>query len=149
MLFKIVSVLVGVFVFFQVIPYGEKTNPAVDKKLEIKVPQKTMKIFHRSCYDCHSDETKWPWYSYIAPVSWSVSDHVVQGRRALNFSMWQNYSQEQKQKLKKGIYRTVKHVMPLSQYTFMHSDAKLSKNDIKNIQNWASDGKGFMQIDIR
>jgi len=149
MFLKIISILVGVFVFFQVIPYGDKTNPVVDKKLEIKASKEVMTILRRSCYDCHSNETKWPWYSYVAPISWSVYDHVEQGRRAVNFSIWQSYSQEQKMKIKKGTYRTVKYVMPLSQYTFIHSDAKMSKKDIKDMQNWASDGKGFMQINIR
>jgi len=149
MFIKFMSVLIGVVVFFQVIPYGEKTNPSVNKSLEIKVPKKTMDILKRSCYDCHSDETKWPWYSYIAPISWSVYDHVEQGRRAVNFSKWENYSQNKKLEIKKGVFRTVRGAMPLSQYTFIHAEAKLNKQDIKELQNWASDGKGFMQLDIR
>ena len=149
MFIKFMSVLIGVVVFFQVIPYGEKTNPSVNKSLEIKAPKKTMDILKRSCYDCHSDETKWPWYSYVAPISWSVYDHVEQGRRAVNFSKWENYSQNKKLEIKKGVFRTVRGAMPLSQYTFIHTEAKLNKQDIKELQNWASDGKGFMQLDIR
>jgi len=149
MFLKFISVLVGVFVFFQVIPYGDKINPKSDKSLEIKVPKETMEIFKRSCYDCHSNETKWPWYSYVAPISWSVWDHVEQGRRAVNFSEWQNYTEDQKLKIKKGVFRTARNTMPLSQYTFIHTDAKMSEKDIKNLRDWASDGKGFMQIDIR
>ena len=149
MFYKILFVLISIIVFFQVIPYGEKTNPVVDKTMDIKVSKNIKDILRRSCYDCHSNETKWPWYSYIAPISWSIFDHVKHGRRAVNFNEWENYTKDKKLKIKKSIFRTVRNAMPLSQYTFIHTDAKLNKKDIKDIQNWVSNGEGFVQFDIR
>ena len=147
---RVLGIIVLVFVLFQFIPYGkEKTNPKVDKTLEIKAPKNVMKLFKRSCYDCHSNETKWPWWSYVAPASWSIYDDVINGRKTLNFSTWKNYTLKKQQKLKKEIYRTVAGPMPLPQYIWLHSDAKLSKDEIKSIREWASDGKGFIRTDVR
>ncbi len=64
----------------------DKTNPKVDKNIEIKTNAEVMKIFKTACYDCHSNETVYPWYSNIAPFSWVVSNHINEGRKVLNFS---------------------------------------------------------------
>ncbi|NPA73916.1 MAG: heme-binding domain-containing protein [Epsilonproteobacteria bacterium] len=146
---RVFGIILAVFIIFQFIPNKKKSNPPVDKKLEIKTPAKVASILKRSCYDCHSNETKWPWWSSVAPMSWSVVDDVVEGRKALNFSIWNSYSKEKQDKLKKGIYRTVMGPMPLPQYTWLHPEAKLTKEDIKTIRDWASDGKGFIKTDVR
>ena len=146
---RVLITLVVVFVGFQLIPYGKQINPKYDKKDEIVVDKDLKSIFKRACYDCHSNDTKWPWYSYVAPVSWSVYDHVKGGRAALNFSTWNSYNDEQKAKLKSKIYRTVFKAMPLSEYVFIHKNATLSKDDIKKIRYWASDGNGYMPIEVR
>ena len=147
---RVFGIILLVFVLFQFIPYGkDKTNPKSDPALEIKAPQKVTSILKRSCYDCHSNQTKWPWWSYVAPASWSISDDVKGGREALNFSIWQKYTKKEKEKLKKGIYRTVAGPMPLPQYLWLHKDAKLSKNDVKTIRDWASNGKGFIKTTVR
>lgn len=147
---RVLGIIVLVFIIFQFIPYGkEKTNPKTDKTLEIKAPKNVMTILKNSCYDCHSYKTKWPWWSYVAPASWSISDDVAGGRKALNFSIWNSYPPTKQEKLKKEIYRTVAGPMPLPQYTWVHKNAKLSKNDIKIVRNWASDGKGFIKTNVR
>jgi len=147
---RVFGIIILVFVIFQFIPYGkDKTNPKTDKAFEITASENIKNILKKSCYDCHSNETKWPWYSYIAPISWSIFDHVKHGRRAVNFNEWENYTKDKKLKIKKSIFRTVRNAMPLSQYTFIHTDAKLNKKDIKDIQNWVSNGEGFVQFDIR
>ena len=147
---RVLGIIILVFVVFQFIPYGkDKTNPKTDKTLEIKAPKKVMKLLKRSCYDCHSNQTKWPWWSYVAPASWSISDDVIGGRKALNFSIWNSYSPKKQEKLKKEIYRTVAGPMPLPQYTWLHKGTKLSKDDIKTIRDWASNGKGFIKTSIR
>ncbi|WP_187647557.1 heme-binding domain-containing protein [Nitrosophilus labii] len=143
------GVLAAVFLIFQFIPSYKKVNPPVDKSKEIKVPAKVMEIFKRSCYDCHSNETHWPWYADVAPMKWVVRRDVVQGRKALNFSIWQDYDEEKREKLKKSIYRSVNLAMPLPQYLWLHPDAKLSQEDKKIVRDWASDGKGYIKIDIR
>ncbi len=146
---RVISIFILVFAVFQFIPYEKRTNPPVNKQLEIKVSKNISKIMKNSCYDCHSNETKWPWWSHVAPASWSIIDDVVEGRDALNFSIWNSYSKAKKEKLKKEIYRTVAGPMPLPQYVLLHKNARLSKKDIKMIRNWASDGKGFMKTTVR
>lgn len=114
-----------------------KTNPKVEPSKEIKVPPHIEQIFKNSCYDCHSSETKWPWYSNIAPVSWFVVRHVNDGRKWLNFSEWENYDEAKKMKLKKLIFREVALAMPLHGYTIMHPSAALSPEDKNAIREWS------------
>lgn len=80
-----------------------------------------------SCYDCHSNETNYPWYSYLAPASFIVTDHVKNGRKHLNFSDWENYTEEKKEKKLHEIWEEVEEVeMPISGYVLLHSEAELS-----------------------
>ena len=90
-----------------------------------------------ACFDCHSNETRWPWYSYVAPVSWLVADDVASGRRHLNFSEWGKYPKS-KRVLKLGqIYEQVsKGEMPIQQYLYIHSDARLTAADRDSITDW-------------
>lgn len=124
-----------VFIAMQAIQTEQK-NYAVEKTLEIKAPDDIMTMFKKSCYDCHSNEVNWPWYSNIAPFSWIISDHVNDGRKWLNFSEWENYTQEEKEKKLKGIYRTVYAVMPLNSYLWLHEEADLTKEQRKQIRDW-------------
>lgn len=133
----VLSILIGVFVFFSLIPYGERTNPEVDEKLTLHAPEDVLKPLKRSCYDCHSNQTRWPWYSYVFPLAWSVKDHVKNGRAALNFDKWYAYSEEKRQELKNDIYNKTGVTMPLKQYVWFHKEAKLSKDEIEKIKNWA------------
>ncbi len=114
----------------------DKTNPVVDKSLEIQAPKEVMGIFKNACYDCHSNQTTWPWYSSIAPASWIINDHVKHGRKALDFTSWESYSQEEKMKKLKEIYRTVYASMPLTSYISMHKEAELSKEQRELIRTW-------------
>ena len=114
----------------------EKTNEVTDKTLEIKADEKVMAIFKTACYDCHSNEVKWPWYSNVAPFSWVISNHVREGRKALNFSIWEEYSEEEKKEHLKDIYRTVYASMPLHSYLWLHEEAELTMEDRKFIRDW-------------
>ncbi len=143
------GLLIVILIAMQFIPSYEKSNPPVDRAKEIKAPKEVMEVFKRSCYDCHSNETKWPWYADVAPMKWVVRRDVIEGRKALNFSIWQEYSSEQKKELKKQIYRSVVIAMPLPQYLWLHPEAKLTKSQKDLIRNWASDGKGYIDVDVR
>jgi hypothetical protein len=133
------SVSIGFILIQFVTP--ERTNPAFDQSLAIAAqaeftpPISTM--IKASCFDCHSNETRWPWYSYIAPVSWLVADDVTTARRNLNFSEWGKYPKS-KRVLKLGqIYEQVSRgEMPLKKYLLMHADAKLSAADRDSILGW-------------
>ena len=133
----VLSILVGLFLLMSFLPYGTRENPKSDPALALQAPENVQKIFKRSCYDCHSNQTKWPFYSYIFPFSWSVMDHVKNGRMAMNFDEWRSYSKEKREKLKDGIARKSGVSMPVKSYLWFHKDAKLSKADIDTIQKWA------------
>ena len=114
----------------------KKVDESVDKNLEIKASEQVMNIFKKACYDCHSNEIKYPWYSSVAPFSWVIDDHIKEGRKALNFSLWENYTLEQKSEHLKDIYRTVYAPMPLQSYLWLHKEADLSKEERSLIRDW-------------
>jgi len=94
------------------------------------------RILERSCQDCHSNRTTWPWYSHVAPVSWVISRHVIEGREILNFSEWSTQPPSEGDRLL--ICDAVSDGrMPLAGYTAIHRGAKLSKEDVKVICEWA------------
>jgi hypothetical protein len=94
-------------------------------------------ILKRSCRDCHSNDTTWPWYSHIAPVSWMISKHVNQGRGKLNFSEWVpgKVTSNQMAELCDAVSNGS---MPLRGYTMLHRDARLSSHDVDVICNWST-----------
>ena len=114
----------------------KKTNESVDKNLEIKTDEQVMSIFKTACYDCHSDEVKYPWYSNIAPFSWVISTHIEEGKKALNFSICEKYTAEEKSEHLKDIYRTVYASMPLQSYLWLHKEADLTKEQRSFIRDW-------------
>ena len=132
----------------------QKTNPVVDHAGTIwaatTAPPQIIATFQRSCqdchsnltkwpwYDCHSDETNWRWYSHVAPVSWVVASDVNGGRRHLNVDEWALYSLEKKQgRLTKICEELKSGDMPDSKYTFIHRSAKLSDQERTTLCDWA------------
>ena len=114
----------------------DHTNPPVTG--EIEAPQEVMTILRRSCYDCHSNETAWPWYSYVAPASWLVAKDVRDGRRHMNFSEWGTYNSKQQKHRQKGCGKMVAiSEMPLWFYLPLHSEAALSNEDIDVLVTWS------------
>src|SRR5947207_3791925 len=115
-----------------------KTNPASDSsqaiETHLQVTPQVAAILDHSCIDCHSNKTRWPWYSNVAPVSWFVIDHVNEGRRNLNFSEWGRYTKRDTDGLFKQICKEVKSGgMPLSSYTPLHPGSKLSPEDVRTL----------------
>ena len=109
----------------------------ISKTVEIEAPKNMMALFKKSCYDCHSYETKIPWYGHIAPISWEVKGHIKDGRKWLNFQTWNIYDEEKKQKFYKGIVKTISYRMPIPNYLYMHEEARLSKGERDAIKLWA------------
>jgi len=124
------------FVLIQLIRVDIPKPQKIDKNLEIKAPREVMNIFKRACYDCHSDEFKLPWYSQIAPLSWQISRHIDLGRQWVNFSIWNSYTQEQKDTKLEEIYKSVHTVMPLKSYLYLHKEANMNKADRDLIRKW-------------
>ena len=131
--------LVLVFIGLQFVPTSgvSKTSTTRPHGAEMINPQ-VGKILDRSCQDCHSSRTAWPWYSRVAPVSWVISKHVNEGREILNFSEWE--SQPPSAGVRMLICDAVSEGrMPLSSYTAIHRNARLSKQDVELICKWAAD----------
>ena len=136
-LLNIIGWSVGVLLLLQFIQIKVPPAPKATPQDEIKAPKEVMSILKRSCYDCHSNHTKWPWYSDIAPISWQVHSNVKNGRAWMNFSIWSKYDEKKKQKFYKGIVKSVKFKMPPPEYLLIHKDAILSSKDKKVLQDWA------------
>lgn len=119
----------------------DTTHPEIENNKDYLVindiPQEIVNIIQNSCYDCHSYQTKYPWYSNIAPISWMINHHVKEGREHMNFSEWGNYSLEKRISLQEECIEELEESeMPLSSYTMIHSDAELSDDDMKNLLEW-------------
>lgn len=128
-------IIVVIAVGIQLIPVN-RTNPPVTG--EIEAPEEVMAILHRSCFDCHSNETKWPWYSYVAPASWLVAKDVRDGRGHINFSEWADYNSKQKEHKQEECGEMVAiGEMPLWFYLPLHSESNLSEEDIELLVNWS------------
>lgn len=135
----IVAVLVLALIVMQFVPVS-RTNPPVTG--EIKAPEEIMNIFKTSCYDCHSNETVWPWYSYVAPVSFLVAHDTNHGREYVNFSEWDSYSANDKEEAIEEIWEEVEEDhMPLWFYVILHPEAKLSDADKEIIKSWSEANK--------
>lgn len=121
----------------------ELTNPPIDESKTIfatgKVPADVKVILERSCADCHSHATVWPWYSHVAPVSWLVVEDTEHARKELNFSVWGDYTPKRAEhKLEELCEKVEEGEMPLKKYTFLHPSAKLSDAERRRLCEWAS-----------
>lgn len=111
--------------------------PSTDFVKTFKVPDGVENILSVSCYNCHSNNTNYPWYSRVQPVGLYLENHIIKGKEELNFSEFGDYSsRKQKSKLKAMISQVEKGEMPLKSYTFIHRDARLSKEDKKTLVNY-------------
>ena len=125
----------------------EKTNPPVNS--DIQAPPEVKNILRIACYDCHSNETKWPFYSNIAPISWFISDDVKDGRSHLNFSNWEKLFTEKQDELMKKIWKEVNEdEMPMNSYTYLHPDAKLDLTQKNILKKWAT-GNDIFDLDFQ
>lgn len=125
-----------IFLVIQFIPVN-RSNPPVTG--EIDSPLEVKKILQKSCFDCHSNKTNWPFYSYVAPVSWLVVKDVNEGREELNFSEWNKYNnKKQMKKIKKTYEEIAEREMPMKIYLITHPGAELTENEKQIIKDWAN-----------
>jgi hypothetical protein len=138
----LVTVLVALFLIAQFVQ-PKRTNPPVvpsrSLQAHVPVPQNVSAILNRSCADCHSSETVWPWYSHLAPVSWVVVDDVDTGRSHINFQDWE--AQENPKEAAEHLGLICKEVrekgMPPFSYRLMHKRARLSSQEIDTVCQWS------------
>jgi hypothetical protein len=139
---KVLYILLGVFIIIQFIP-ANRPEVSFDNPNDLiannpNIPGDVKLILKTSCYDCHSNETTYPWYSYVAPTSFMVSSHVKEGRKHINFSEWEGYKKSTKaEKLGDIDDEMEEGEMPLKTFTFIHRDAALSSGERKIISSWA------------
>lgn len=110
------------------VAFVEETNP----------PKDVHDILKNTCFDCHSNVTEYPWYNSITPINFWLDEHIVDGKKHLNFSEWANYSVKKKEHKMDELHEEVaERKMPLDSYTWSHSEANLTQNQIDAIVVWA------------
>lgn len=140
MLKKILLVLAAILLilqFFQI----DKSQPEADTTNDFMVmyppSEEVASILKTACYDCHSYQTEYPWYTYTQPLAWWVKDHIDEGRSELNFSDFGNYTPRRADhKLEEGVEYVETHEMPLPSYTYAHWDADLTNDQREVLINW-------------
>jgi len=132
--------LIAAFVVMQF--FGiDRTNPEFDPENDFlsmeKPPAELEKLVKASCYDCHSNQTKWPWYSYVAPVSWLIDEHVTDGRDNVNLSEWGEYELEDRAYIIEEMIEEIEDgEMPFPGYDKLHPDANLSEEQKQALFKW-------------
>ena len=131
---KIIALILLVgFVGIQFVPTDlnqSDTVPKTDFLLVNNTQENISALLQESCYDCHSNNTEYPWYNKVQPAAWYLEDHIQEGKDELNFNEWDAYSNRRKNSKLKSIISQVKDdEMPLASYTLIHKDAKLSNSE--------------------
>jgi hypothetical protein len=113
----------------------QRTNPP--SKGEPSAPPSVEPILRRACYDCHSNQTRWPWYSHVAPISWVIVKHVEQGRKQINFSEWGEYYATTRKRKLQWMQRALQEGrMPPWSYQLTHRGARLTDEDRARVGRW-------------
>jgi hypothetical protein len=138
---RIVLGLAIVFAGMQLVR-PDRTNPPVNAVQSVqaaaKVPPEVDAVLRRSCFDCHSSETRWPWYSGVVPMAWGVANHVKEGRAKFSFSDWGTYPPRKRVAILEKMCDEVREGgMPLREYLWLHRDATLSEADWKSVCDWS------------
>jgi Haem-binding domain len=127
----------GIVAAAQIVPVSRANPPA---ESDLGAPLGAASLLHRACYDCHSNQTQWPWYSSIAPISWIVSRHVTRARQRLNFSEWADYASDPNtasHKLAEIADEVASGKMAPWYYRMTHPRARLSPNERQELIRWA------------
>ena len=147
------KILIGLLVVFIAIQFYRpeknisKENDIAAFMQETNPPEEVRTILKTTCFDCHSNNTVYPWYDNIAPVSFWLADHIEEGKSELNFSEWATYSDKKKDhKLEELYEETEKRSMPLKEYTWTHEEARLTQAQIDAVVKWAKDTRSLYQL---
>lgn len=134
---------IGLIIFLLIQLYQPARNIGLEQDITANftkvynVPKNIEAIFRTSCYDCHSNNTNYPWYSYIQPVRMVMESHINEGKENLNFNEWGNYSsRKQNNKLDRIAKQIQSNEMPLASYTLIHKNATLSATQKKEVLDW-------------
>jgi len=143
---RALAVLVAAFLLIQFMP-AARTNPPV--KGPLTAPPQVLDVLERACFDCHSNETAWPWYTRLAPFSWLAVRDVEEGREELNFSNWALLDPGKAEELREECWEEVAEgEMPLWFYEPLHPHARLTDADREVLRQWAGAGKVSARSDL-
>ena len=120
-------------------PFGLAAASGGDQAIfrDAQIDPETLAIVQRACQNCHSENTEWPWYSHVAPVSWLVARDVQQARSHMNLSQWQDYSTDDRLRLLSAIGSAARNsIMPPQRYLFLHPEARLSDAERQQLYRW-------------
>jgi len=138
---KILLVLVLLFGAIQFVRPHPNTAAGLgpnDIAAKYQIPPDVQTVLQKACYDCHSNNTRYPWYAQVQPVGWWLANHISEGKRHLNFSEFLAYDAKRApKKLKKAADELTEHDMPLTSYTLIHRDARLTPAETKLVADWA------------
>ena len=133
---KLVLALAILLLLLQLVPV-DRENPPITG--EVDAPAEVLAVLERACYDCHSNETVWPWYTYVAPFSLLAAHDVDEGREYLNFSEWDRLDEEGRRHAREEVWEEVEEgEMPLWFYTPLHPEAELTDADRALLRDWAA-----------
>jgi hypothetical protein len=139
----LILALALIFIAIQFLPDRLPENLPPDEKDIIHsglITEEVLLVLKTSCFDCHSNQTEYPWYSMMAPSSWLLADHIKEGREHLNFSEWENYSRREKIGILDDINEEITSgAMPLKSYILIHTKAKLSPAEVALMTRWTED----------
>ena len=145
----LLSILVVLILIQFIQPAPNKTEQLLPTDITkiCNVPDSIQNVLKTACYDCHSNNTNYPWYAYVQPIGWMLNNHIQNGKKQLNFSDFGSYSvRRQKNKLKSMANQINDGAMPLSSYSLMHKNARLTKEVKSLIINWAQQSKGGIAV---
>jgi hypothetical protein len=153
---KIQKVLAGAIALLVIIQFfrPEKNVSAATSPNDLfahyQAPDSLKQMIRTSCYDCHSNNTAYPWYSNFQPIAWWLNDHVEEGKREFNFSEFATYvPKKADHKLKELIEVVKEQEMPLKSYTLIHSESRLTENQRRVLADWAADIRKEIQPKIK
>jgi cytochrome c553 len=138
----LVFIVLVIIQFFRPDKNISSKTPNTDFLVSTQAPETIAAMINTSCYDCHSNNTNYPWYAEVAPISWMIANHVEEGKEELNFSEWSTFSEKRKKKkIKEMIDELEEKEMPLAGYLLMHSEAKLSEAQTEELLTWIKSQK--------
>lgn len=136
----IVLIVIGTLIIIQFFPtYTNESNemPATDLIQSHEPPSQVSTLLHNACYDCHSNNTDYPWYNQVQPYAWMLEGHIKKGKADLNFNEFDTYSKAKQRKKLKQMYQSLQeNTMPLGGYKILHAEGRLTKNERKQIKDW-------------
>ena len=151
---KIAWALLIIFLAMQLYRPDKNTSPDTDHLTlfltETNPPEEVKAILKTSCFDCHSNQTRYPWYNNIAPVSWWLDGHIEEGKEHFNVSDWANYSGKKKDHKLEEVIETVEEgEMPLDSYTWTHEEARLTDAQRDAVMAWAQQARTLYELGDR